>query len=101
MFDGNHRTSCLLSKPASQQLPQVTETKPGPVLVGVGGEVEIRMQGRLSRGRKLDTALWKTSMWETAGCINLNVDIPGAEKAHPVYTERLPKWNFQSYGEKH
>lgn len=59
-----------------------------------GEGVEIRKQGRISRGRKLDTALWKPSMWETAGCINLNFVIPGTEKAHPVYTERIPKWNF-------
>lgn len=35
LFDGNHHTRYLLTKAASWQLPQVTETKPEPVIVGV------------------------------------------------------------------
>lgn len=33
-------------------------------------------------------------MWETAGSLNLTFVIPGTGKAHPVHTERIPKWNF-------
>ena len=45
-------------------------------------------------GKKLDTVLSKPSMWETAGCISLTFVILGTEKAHPVYTKRIPRWNF-------
>ena len=33
-------------------------------------------------------------MWETAGYINLTFVISGAGKAHLVFTEKIPTWNF-------
>lgn len=52
LLDRNHRTSCLLSKPASWQLPQVTETKPGPVIPGVLGWGEDKNIGWDQQGKE-------------------------------------------------
>lgn len=54
LFDGNHGTSCLLSKLALWQFPQVSETKPELVIVGVSvwGWEEIRTQGQDQQGKE-------------------------------------------------